>query len=168
MIDVTEGTAVFYAALVDWREARGEQEAAQVAVCFTIVNRRDRGGWWGTTVDEIATKRFQYSSMTDPNDKQLTRWPLLSDATWITAWRIARSVLSGSAQNPVEGADSYFDDSMALNPPAWAKAARFCGKIGRLNFYDVDHDYEAHAIVAAPAAAGDFQDRLDAWIKAKG
>ena len=148
-IGIQQGTEQFYLALVVWREARGEDAFAQLGVAFTVLNRRSRPGWWGKSVDEIATKKWQYSSLTDPNDPQLTKWPLLSDPSWGRAWNVATLVLGGSAQNPVEGADSYYDDSLQGDKiPKWAGTARFCGKIGRLNFYDVDHDYEAAALHA--------------------
>ena len=140
MIDTKSGTEHFYLALVVWREARGEVEDAQLAVALTVMNRVHRPSWWGHSVDEVATKKWQYSSMTDPKDPQLVKWPLLSDSSWAEAWTVAGRVLGGFTMETAAGADSYYDDS--ISAPNWTANARYCGKIGRLNFYDVDHDYE--------------------------
>ena len=132
---------LLYAWLVDYREARGEIMAAQIAVVYTLINRRDRQSWFGKTIAECAVKAWQYSSLTDPRDPQLSKaWPTLLTPAGLSCMRVADEVLRGTVSNPFPGADSYHDDSIA--PPAWTKAARFCGKIGRLSFYDVDHDYE--------------------------
>jgi N-acetylmuramoyl-L-alanine amidase len=131
-----------YAWLVVYREARGEPIGAQIAVVQTLLNRAARPKWWGKTIAECAVKAWQYSSMTDPHDPQLSRaWPTLGTEAGLGTARVADEVLRGAVANPMPGADSYYDDSIAA--PAWTVGARFCGKIGKLNFYDVDHDFEA-------------------------
>ena len=166
MIAVKPGTEHYILALTIWREARNQIAAAQHGVAFTVLNRKARPGWWGTTVDEICCKKWQYSSLTDPKDPQLTKWPLVSDSSWRIAWIAAGEVLDGVVSNPVPGADSYYDDSIKDNPPAWAKTAQFVGKIGALNFFNVDHDTELAAVASAvPAAAGlDFDARFRAFL----
>src|SRR3990172_10413739 len=67
-------TQTFYLALAIWREARGEPQLGRTAVGYSILNRVARPSWWGRTVDEVITKKWQYSSLTDPRDKQLPRW----------------------------------------------------------------------------------------------
>lgn len=136
---------VFYLAFTVWREARGEPRQAQVAVAHSILNRVSRPKWWGRTIDQVVTKAWQYSSLTDPRDPQLAKaWPLLSDQSWLACLGVAYDVLFGGEPNPMVGADSYYDDSLKGDKvPNWTADARFCGKIGRLNFYDVDHDFEA-------------------------
>lgn len=164
MSDLRNIVETFYLALVVYREARSEPLGARTGVACTVLNRVARRGWWGDSIDTVICKKWQYSSMTDPKDVQLTKWPLLSDPTWIECLRVADEVLRGALGNPIPGADSYHDDS--ISPPAWTKGARFCGKLGRLNFYDVDHDYEAAAMIAtAPAdAPTDFDARLKAFL----
>lgn len=130
-------------ALVVWREARGETPEAQFAVACSILNRVKRPSWWGHDLLGVLGKKWQYSSMAAPNDPQLILWPQI-DGSWCEALSIARAALNESEPNPVPGADSYYDDS--ISAPAWTKAARFVQKIGRLNFYDTDHDFEADVI----------------------
>jgi len=151
---------VYYAALVDFREARGASHTAKVGVVWTLKNRADRGGWWGTDISEVAVKKWQYSSLTDPNDKQLTVWPVPNDPVFRECLGIAYDVLHGDEPHPFPGADSYFDTSIAA--PKWTKDARFCGQVDNLLFYDVDHDHEAVAILAAAPATGgtDFEKAL--------
>jgi hypothetical protein len=153
---------VFYLALVIWREARGASHDAQVAIGWTVMNRVARPGWWGTTIDEISTKRFQFSSLTAPGDPQLVKWPVCSDASWLACLGVAYDILHGDEPTMFPGADSYYDDSIAA--PAWTHGATLCGKIDNLNFYDVDHDHEAVALVAA-GGTSDFDNALKAFLE---
>lgn len=157
----------FYLALVIWRESRGVSQEAQVAVAHTVMNRVARPGWWGHTVDEVTTKKWQYSSLAAPGDPQLILWPKLSDSSWLACLGVAYDVIHGDVLHPMPGADSYYDDSIAA--PKWAATARFCGKIDNLNFYDVDHDYETSAIATTIGGmyAPDFDARLAAFLAGK-
>jgi hypothetical protein len=85
------------------------------------------------------------SSLTDPKDPQVSRsWPTVKDPSWLLALGVAHDVLEGGPVNPMPGADSYHDSSIA--PPFWTAKARKCGTIGKLTFYDVDLDYEKEKI----------------------
>jgi N-acetylmuramoyl-L-alanine amidase len=143
MIDPVGTASVYYLGLVVYREARGEIMAARVAVAYTVMNRAARPKWWGSTIQSVIFKKWQYSSMTDPNDPQvkLHTLPTTDDPAFLECLTTACEVLGGVTGNPVPGADSYYDDSIAA--PNWTAGARFVAKIGKLNFYDVDHDYEA-------------------------
>lgn len=134
----------FYIAFVVWREARGEPLNVRIAVAYTIMNRVARPSWWGSTIYTVATKKWQYSSMTDPHDKQLTTWVNPMDGTWESAWDVADGVINGRYSNPMPGADSYYDISLDAigKAPSWIASARFCGQLGKIKFYDVDKDYE--------------------------
>jgi spore germination cell wall hydrolase CwlJ-like protein len=154
---------VFFLGLVVWREARGASHEAQVAVASSVMNRVKRPSWWGTDVSSVAGKRWQYSSLAAPGDAQLTLWPLLSDPTWLACLGVAYDVIHSEEPNPLPGADSYYDDSIA--PPKWTKGARLCGKIDNLNFYDVDNDWEAEAMVATVPGASDFDAKLRAFLE---
>lgn len=127
-------------ALTIWREARGESYTARVGVAHSVRNRVEKPKWWGKSYDEVLSKKWQYSSLTDPKDRQLTTYPRPDDAIFEECLTIAYGVMNGIIQNPVPGADSYYDDSIA--PPKWAEQKMFVAKIGRLNFYNVDLDYE--------------------------
>jgi len=121
-------------ALLVWREARGETYDAKVAVAYVVVERAKIGGWWGNSILEVMAKPYQFSSMTDPKDRQLVKWPLWTPDYEICV-AIARDVLSGVAVNPMHGADHYHDTSIA--PPEFTHGARYLGKLGRLMFYRV-------------------------------
>jgi N-acetylmuramoyl-L-alanine amidase len=122
---------IFYLALVTWREARGEGRECMTAVAHSVMNRVENPKWWGKDVTSVVTKKWQYSSMTDPKDRQLTTWPGLDP--W---WDMALSKIG----NPVPGADSYFD--ISIPNPVWATADKFVAQIGRIKFYNMDLDTE--------------------------
>lgn len=133
-------------ALTLWREARGESTDAKIAVAHTVKNRIDNPGWWGNDWISVLTKKWQYSSLTDPNDKQLTTWPKADDHVFEECLSIAEMVVRGVYNSPLKGIDSYYDDSLQGDlRPKWAKEhpERFVGKIGRLNFYNMDCDVES-------------------------
>jgi spore germination cell wall hydrolase CwlJ-like protein len=121
-----------------WREARGEGDACLTAVMQSIMNRVRHPGWWGNTVSKVVTKPWQYSSLTDPRDRQLTLWPVDGDAQWEKCLMIADSILSGSAPDPTPGADSYYD--VSIPPPYWADPRKFVGQVGKIRFYNLDGD----------------------------
>lgn len=138
---------VFYLGLVVWREARGASTLAQVAVAHSVLNRVARPSWWGKTIDEVVTKKWQYSSLAAPGDPQLILWPKLSDASWLACLGVAYDVLYHDEPNPFPGADSYYDSSIPA--PKWATPETFKGEVksprgNALRFHDVDHDYEGH------------------------
>jgi len=129
-----------FMALAIWREARGESIQGQIGVAFSILNRVNRPSWWGKTVMEVLFKKWQYSSLTDPHDPQLTTWPK-DDTAWKQCLQIADNVLSGViTENPVPGADSYVDVTARLQ--SWMTEDRFVKQIGLLKFYNVDKDVE--------------------------
>lgn len=135
---------VYLLALTTWREARGEPRPGKIAVAYTVMNRVAHPKWWGMTVAEVIFKKWQYSSMTDPNDPQLKLLPTPYDAQgfyeWVDCLRVARDVYEKSIANPAPGADSYFADYIPT--PKWADPKKFVVKIGHHSFYDLDSDYE--------------------------
>ena len=132
-------------AIVLWREARGEQLDGKIAVASSIMNRVAKPSWWGKNLIDVLTKKWQYSSLTDPKDKQLTTWPSVDDKSFIDCLLIAEGMLEGVLKPTLRGADSYYDDSLQGDArPKWAKdhPMRFVAKVGRLNFYNMDQDVE--------------------------
>lgn len=133
-------------ALTIYREARGESHDAKICVAHTVMNRVRKPGWWGHDIVSVLTKKWQYSSITDPHDTQLTVWPKADDAVFEECLTVASYVVGGIYNSPLKGIDSYYDDSLQGEArPKWAKAhpERFIGKIGRLNFYNLDQDLDA-------------------------
>lgn len=131
-----------FLALTIWREASNQPRAAKLAVGYCIKTRVAHPKWWGSDVMSVVFKKWQFSSMTAAGDPNLVRWPSRIDPSWIESLAVADTVLTADlfAANPVPGADSYYDSSIA--PPAWTMGARFVGEIGALKFYDVGRDFE--------------------------
>ena len=125
-----------FMALVIWREARGECREAKEAVAGCILNRVEFSGWWGSGVMGVMFKKWQISSLTDPKDKQLTKWPSPIDPSWRECLDVADQAVSGKLVHPAPGADSYFDISRPN--PDWATDEIFVRQIGRIKFYNTD------------------------------
>ena len=139
MITLTNADEITFTALCLWREARGESTEAKIGVACSIMNRVNRPSWWGKSVMGVLFKKWQYSSLTDPKDRQLTLWPV-QGPVWTECMTIAHDVLYGMVENPVPGADSYHD--ISIPSPKWAKPEMFVRQIGRIRFYNVGMDYE--------------------------
>lgn len=136
-MDPKQLTEHFLMALTVWREARGEQHDARVAVAQSIAIRVAHPRWWGRSVDEVCGKPYQYSSLTDPHDPQLAKsWPKVKDSSWLECVGIAWDVMSGAALNPFPTGTHYHDVSLPGPPPAWGPTPRYLGQIGRLKFYN--------------------------------
>lgn len=132
--------AVFLALTV-WREARGEPYEGKVAVARSVLNRVSRPAWWGNDVLTVVTKKWQFSSLTDPNDRQLTTWPASQDARWWECVQIARDLIHGAhLPNPAPGADSYY--AVSISAPKWATPETFVAQVGNHRFYNLDRDVE--------------------------
>lgn len=139
-------TEIFYLAFVLWREARAESRDGKVALVHSILNRVAKPKWWGTDIVSVVLKPWQYSSMTDPNDKQLTKYPGL-DPSWPECLDVAQQVYDGKIPNPVPGADSYF--ATYIPTPNWAKPEQFVAQIGAHKFYNTDGDHPDNVKVVA-------------------
>jgi len=126
---------IAFLALTIWRESRGEPLVVRTGVAFVILNRTARPSWWGRDVMSVVFKKWQFSSLTDPKDKQLTTWPSSEDKTWQECLDIAQSAIEGTIANPVPGANHYYDSS--ISPPKWADEKRLVKKIGRIFFYNL-------------------------------
>jgi spore germination cell wall hydrolase CwlJ-like protein len=140
-----EAANLVFMALCVWREARGENAQCKEAVAFSILNRVNRPSWWGKNIMEVVFKKWQYSSMTDPKDRQLTTWPKAEDIPWRECLIITDGVISGLLPNPAPGADSYYD--ISIPPPYWATPATFVAQIGRIRFYNLDRDIEVSQVI---------------------
>lgn len=128
-------------ALCLWREARSEPDDGIIAVACCIRERVNGGypgsAWWGKTYAEVITKPYQFSSMTDPNDRQLISFPKESDENFIKCLIIAESILSGDLDHPAPTATHYFADYMSVKP-GWSKRATFIKHIGHHLFWHLD------------------------------
>lgn len=143
MITLQAQADLAFLALTVWREARGESFPCQLGVAHAVLNRVARPKWWGNDIMSVIFKKWQFSSLTDPHDPQLTTWPRSDALPWQQCLKAAATALDGSIVNPVPGADSYFD--VSIPAPVWAVPQAFVAQIGRIKFYNLDNDYEKEA-----------------------
>jgi len=127
-----------FLALTLWREARGESEECLAAIAGCILNRVSRPSWWGNDIMSVLFKKWQFSSLTDPKDGQLTTWPTTGEKSWVRCLKMARCAIQGVIQHPAPGADHYYD--ISIPPPKWADPKKFVRQIGRVRFYDLDKE----------------------------
>ncbi|MDF2457674.1 MAG: hypothetical protein K0S79_90 [Nitrospira sp.] len=127
-------------ALTMWREARGEGRECLIQVGCTARDRVDHPKWWGKDYISVLTKKWQYSSLTDPKDRQLTTWPAANDHIFEECLTLAGQIIDRTINPLLKGADSYYDASIA--PPAWATPDKLVGRIGRITFYNIDGQTE--------------------------
>lgn len=119
-------------------EARGESVRGREAVAAVVVNRvrhaRARGGyWWGTTVEEVCRKPYQFScwNESDPNRAVIAAADG-DDPMFACCLRIARRAIAGSLRDPTEGATHYHAVGA---DPLWAVGRTPCARIGRHVFF---------------------------------
>lgn len=119
-------------ALCMWREARGEGVDGMRAVGHVINNRAIalKKSW-----AQIVYAKLQFSSMTYPEDPQLTNIPVVPDEQFAQACTIADAIAAGTDEDLTQGAQYYFADSIAM--PNWAKQMTETSKIGRQTFFKV-------------------------------
>jgi hypothetical protein len=103
------------------------------AVAWSIRNRVNKGGWFGSGWAAVLSKAFQYSSMTAPGDPNLIKWPEAYEAAWQLCMAIATEVFEGIGTDPTEGATHYFSQN---NPPLWAMKMRHTVDVGQFHFYE--------------------------------
>ena len=125
-----------FLALTLWREARGENRSAKLAVAYVVLTRVALNGWMGHDVLGVTTCPWQFSSMTDPHDPQLTKWPSSSDLSWNECLGVAEAALGASEPNPAPTATHYHDISIGT-PKAWGNANPVA-QIGRLKFFTLE------------------------------
>ena len=100
-----------------WGEARGEGVTGMQAVANVIMNRVDRGGWYGLTPGEVCKKPRQFScwNVGDPNYK-----PMLSvtdsDKEFRQALELSEKAVSGQLPDITGGATEYHAKSIK---PSW-------------------------------------------------
>ncbi len=127
---------VFLTALTVWREARGESREGQIAVAWSIRNRAARGdNRYPKTVLGVVTQKWAYSSLTDPKDPQLAKWPGVDDPGWMDILQMANDVWYGEEVDPTDGATMYYSDTIPF-PASWDPDQLIATvKIGHHQFY---------------------------------
>lgn len=119
-----------------WGEARGEPFEGKVAVAWVILNRADKGGWWGSTITEVCKKPSQFSCW-NANDPNSARLPLVnfSDASFPDCLKAVGGVLSGNCPDPT-GAATHYHTLTVL--PSWALNKSPITTIGQHVFYKLE------------------------------
>ena len=123
-------------ALCIWREARSEPDEGLIAVGCVMRERVNNPKWWGDSYLSVITKRWQFSSMTDPGDPQLGAYPREDDPVFLRCLEIAEYVMDGSLEHPAPTATHYYADYILA--PNWASKGQFIKKIGRHLFFHLD------------------------------
>lgn len=120
-------------------EARGETVRGKEAVACVIVNRakrgQSRGGyWWGSTVEEVCLKPWQFSCWNDgdPNRAKIDAVQP-GHRVFDTCQRIARRAVAGSLEDVTNGATHYHTADVT---PPWSRGKAVCAEIGRHLFYN--------------------------------
>lgn len=117
-----------------WGEARGEGAEGMKAVVNVIMNRVNRGGWYGSTVSDVVLKPKQFSCWNESDinynaTKNVTEED--ADFYWLKNV-IAPKALAGNLPDNTGGATHYH---AAYITPAWASTLTQTAKIGNHIFY---------------------------------
>jgi N-acetylmuramoyl-L-alanine amidase len=131
-----EAYSLSLVALCIWREARSEPDEGMIAVGCTIRERVNSPKWWGNSYISCVTKKWQFSSMSDPSDPQLAAYPREDDPTFLRCLEIAEYVMSGEYVHPMPRSTHYYAEYIPA--PGWAARAEYIGKIGRHLFFHLD------------------------------
>ena len=102
-----------------WREARGETPAAMIGVAWVNKNRVAHPGWWGTTLIQVITHKWQFSGMTAPGNVNLVKWPQDNDSAFPNCLFAASQVVAGSIPDPTDGAVDYYSAPLTAPPTEW-------------------------------------------------
>ena len=119
-------------ALCVWREARGEDYEAKVAVASVIRNRQ-KDLRWPSTLSEVVLQPLQFSSFNanDPNAVRLPRRSRFAD--WSAFEECCRAVSESASRDAADGANHYHDTS--IPPPHWTAQMKHVKQVGKLVFY---------------------------------
>lgn len=116
-----------------WGEARGEGQTGMQACANVIMNRVKKGGWYGTTVQDVVLKKWQFSTWNenDPNRQKALNVTTADPQFW-TAKKIAALAYNGQLDDITGGATNYHAKSVS---PAWASSMKKTATIGQHIFY---------------------------------
>lgn len=122
-----------------WGEARGEGLNGQIAVAWTIRNRVNDGrakSWWGEGYSGVCLKPWQFScwNKNDPNYAHLSGAKAIPAGQLAQAQKAADLVMSGSVEDPTNGATHYYATTMP-KPPTWVKGAKETLRMGHHIFF---------------------------------
>ena len=122
-----------YLAKTLWGEARGEGKKGMQAVANVVMNRVQKGGWYGASIKDVVLKPYQFSccNSNDINRAQLDNLTV-DDLIKSGAWDISEKAINNELQDMTGGAINYHAKSVN---PSWAKSMTKTVQIGNHIFY---------------------------------
>lgn len=119
-----------------WGEARGEPYKGLVAVAHVILNRARKPGWWGSSIETVCLKQWQFScwNKSDPNYAYLSGLKAIPGRDYVRCRDAALAAVQGHETDPTGGATHYYATALR-NPPAWARGAKMTVAIGGHVFF---------------------------------
>ena len=108
------------AARTVWGEARGEFQEGRVAVAKVIVNRSEKGGWWGDTLKRVCLKPWQFScwNESDPNREKMISLPKTDPEYLDCLAAVAEALVSDDTS-----LDKFYHYHTKAISPDWADEA---------------------------------------------
>lgn len=130
--DMTQEQDIYLAKTM-WGEARGEGARGMQAVGNVVMNRVNAGSWYGASIKDVVTKKYQFScwNANDPNRAiidAITPQQLALNGTLA----IARQVIAGTLPDITGGATHYHAKNIK---PSWASSTKKTATIGNHIFY---------------------------------
>ena len=115
-------------------EARGETRQGREAVACVIINRARRGGWWGSTIEDVCRKKWQFSCWNahDPNRRKIEVVDT-NDACFAECLEIARRAIDGRLPDRTAGACHYHTSGVQ---PDWSMGKTPSAVIGAHHFFN--------------------------------
>jgi N-acetylmuramoyl-L-alanine amidase len=116
-------------------EARGEGEAAMVAVMWTGLNRFNAKKWFSAlTLAGTFLRRMQYDCWRPEDVNYAYIINISSDiGLFRDALGWAAQIITAGLPDPTDGATHYYDSS--ISPPHWVDSAIKTVTIGKLTFF---------------------------------
>ena len=115
-------------------EARGEGIAGQIAVAHVINNRYLKNSWYGSSIQEVCLKDWQFSCWNegDPNREKLVNLSKLY-ATYLRLVGICYYVIHKVIPDPTNGSTHYHTKAIH---PKWVEHNKPVIEIGEHKFYN--------------------------------
>lgn len=114
-------------------------DKVRIAVGWSIRNRVENNKRWGDTYKEVILEPVQYSAFNLYDENR----PFVEDPfreekqqnkkSWKKCYKIAGQVMNGEVQDPIDGANHYYDES--IDRPDWLTEENFIIKIDTIFFH---------------------------------
>ena len=122
-----------------WGEARGEAWIGKIAVAHVILNRVKADTWWGSDIEGVCKKAWQFSAWNedDPNRPQMQNLELSKNQAFRECLAAAAAAIWGLERDPTAVATHYMTKTRreAGWPTSWGEAKEPHREIGVHLFY---------------------------------